>query len=448
MVTLAWQAGSDGESPPVTYGVWLLPDDTTPISGQPDLTTGDLNFDVTGLTNGEAYYFEVHAQDDAGNWETTNTERLYAVPFRALYELTLTSGPNGAVGAEPEYFVYEEGAEVSVIPTGLPGYTFSGWTGDVPAGHETDTPLNLVMDMNRAIEASFTRAYGTVVIDVNEASARWSFLDGDGLPHTGTGPTTVPSIPTGGIILTWEPLTGYTAPPSRTKSLSAGATVVFSGVYIPNVIFNTEPLPQRHYVGETATFEVAVTGGLEPLHFAWRFDSPLKSMSTVGANQPVLLLPVIQLTDAGDYWCEVTDAQPFAYASSVAVLEVAEHLTILQQPQGGAYVAGESHTFSVDISGGFAPLNHTWKKEGSPISSIAIFELTDLEVTDSGSYCVEIIDDMGDVVLSKSVDLQVDKGIPTVTKMGMLLLTVMSALSGTFLLHSPGKRRKNPYKKK
>lgn len=45
------------------------------------------------------------------------------------------------------------GAELSVTAVPPAGSTFDHWSGDVPAGHETDNPLMLTMDRNREIVA-------------------------------------------------------------------------------------------------------------------------------------------------------------------------------------------------------------------------------------------------------------------------------------------------------
>ena len=71
--------------------------------------------------------------------------------------LTVNAGPGGST--TPTGSSIREGnppSVVTVTATSDPGYKFAGWTGDVPAGHETDSPLLLTMTANRTVAASFT----------------------------------------------------------------------------------------------------------------------------------------------------------------------------------------------------------------------------------------------------------------------------------------------------
>jgi uncharacterized repeat protein (TIGR02543 family) len=63
---------------------------------------------------------------------------------------------NGMVSKDPSQVTYDYCTSVSLTATPSPGYTFTSWSGDVPAGHETDNPLSLTMDANKTVTASFT----------------------------------------------------------------------------------------------------------------------------------------------------------------------------------------------------------------------------------------------------------------------------------------------------
>jgi len=52
---------------------------------------------------------------------------------------------------------YAAGTEVTVY--GKFGYDFVNWSGDVPAGKETEYPLTLVMDSDKFIQANYVPAY-------------------------------------------------------------------------------------------------------------------------------------------------------------------------------------------------------------------------------------------------------------------------------------------------
>lgn len=425
---LRWQAAAADS--PVTYLIWQQ---TEPfggaVAGEPAYTTTNLAHTVTGLANGQAYFFVVRAQDMAGNTDNNVTE-TFAIPASPLYKLSLNEPAYGRVLSEPNQFVYEADAIVSLIPEGNPGYVFSGWSGDVPAGQEAASPLSLTMDSDKAIQAFFGRAHGTVNIETTTSAAPWSFIDGDGVQHSGDGSASVAGIPTGDITLTWEPLAGYDAPPQNTKALLPSGTVTFSGTYVPEVIFSEMPQPQRYYVGETASFSVTVVGGLEPLHYAWRKASG----GTVGANQTTFTIPEVQLEDVGSYSCEVTDAQPTTRISNSAQLEVAERLLVVHQPRGGYYDFGDAHTFSVEVAGGFAPLRYRWKKGETVLSTSSTFSIEKLTVQDSGAYCVEISDDKGDTITSEEAVLDVQITVPALRGMGLALLVALCVLGGLIFL--------------
>ncbi|HTO06816.1 MAG TPA: hypothetical protein VMR86_07130 [Myxococcota bacterium] len=68
-----------------------------------------------------------------------------------------TSASHGAVQRAPDLPLYPVGSTVTLTPVPDFGYLFSGWSGAVPAGHETDNPLQVMMDQPRAIQALFLR---------------------------------------------------------------------------------------------------------------------------------------------------------------------------------------------------------------------------------------------------------------------------------------------------
>ncbi len=421
---LEWQPATDA-STPITYHIWqgTEPFEGT-VTGQPAYTTQELSYTVPGLVNGQPYYFVVRAADSAGNTDT-NTVEGYAVPQAALFVLTATAGPNGSVQPEPSQFVYEDGTDVYVIPSGDVGYHFTAWTGDVPVGQESSEPLALTMNGDKAVEAAFERSRGTVVIDVTPETARWTFVDGDGVLHSGVGDATVSGMPTGQIPITWEPLAGFTAPTSPlTKTLGRDTTVVFSAVYGPVVMFSVQPQDQTRYTDESVQFEVQAGGGLGALEYQWWFDNGAKAVVPVGGNSPVLSILDLTLSNGGTYWCEVTDDMPATYASANAALQVGEHLEITQHPVGGEKRVGESHTFTVDTTGGIGSMAYLWKKGEVEIPGETgpTYTLPSLTLTDSGAYTVTVSDEYTDVRDSNTAVLEVTTGLPVTALAALIVL--------------------------
>jgi uncharacterized repeat protein (TIGR02543 family) len=73
----------------------------------------------------------------------------------AQYTFTVTSDGNGSVAWTPQKPLYGEGETVTVTATPNNGYTFVGWTGDVPPADNTDNPLELTITGNTSITAHF-----------------------------------------------------------------------------------------------------------------------------------------------------------------------------------------------------------------------------------------------------------------------------------------------------
>lgn len=82
------------------------------------------------------------------------------------YQLSVTTFPanGGTVDIYPEGTEFVEGTvvELAVNPNSNLGYQFIGWTGDVPAGHEMDNPLDITMDDNIELTAIFFYTTGLV----------------------------------------------------------------------------------------------------------------------------------------------------------------------------------------------------------------------------------------------------------------------------------------------
>ena len=437
-VLLAWSPATD-PSTPITYCIWrsTVPFEGT-VAGPPTSTTEDLSFLVDGLVNGQVYYFVVRAQDSVGNRDE-NTEERSATPVGIMHAVTATA-TNGAVVQSPDLPAYAFGSYVTLAASGDPGYDFAGWSGDVPPGHESASPLTLLVDGDKTLDAAFARATGTVVVSATPDDATWSFVDGDGVPHPGgVGDAVVPDVPTGQIIFTWDPYDGRTSPPMAFPELVSGGTVTISGVYGTPLSFTNHPQSQRLYTGDTAVFSVETVDGLGFLSYQWKFDDGEKALTDIVGDGPMLTIPAVTLSDSGPYWCEVSDQVPATYVSDTALLEVADHLEITVQPEGGEYIAKDSHTFSVTVTGGFLPLTYTWKQDEDVVGNDAEYALDSLAVSDSGVYSVEVMDDNGEVIVSESVQLTVEAGIPAMKMLGLAVLMSLCALLGVPMLRRVAK---------
>ena len=86
-----------------------------------------------------------------GSSEVSN---LFAEGGSGAYWLDTEATAGGTVDVGDGW--YSGGTSVTVTATASNGYVFSGWTGDVPVGNESDNPLNVVMDQPRDITALFS----------------------------------------------------------------------------------------------------------------------------------------------------------------------------------------------------------------------------------------------------------------------------------------------------
>ncbi|MCK4267041.1 MAG: hypothetical protein KAX31_07145, partial [Thermoplasmata archaeon] len=77
-IDLMWNPASD-PSYPITYNIYMSAVSGGQNFAAPDYMTNQTNFQVTGLTNGQEYFFVVRAEDSAGN-EDANTIERSAIP--------------------------------------------------------------------------------------------------------------------------------------------------------------------------------------------------------------------------------------------------------------------------------------------------------------------------------------------------------------------------------
>jgi uncharacterized repeat protein (TIGR02543 family)/uncharacterized delta-60 repeat protein len=75
------------------------------------------------------------------------------------HTLTIIAGTGGTVDPPPGIYNYDVGTEVTITAMPETNYRFSGWTGDVPFGHENDNPLSITIDSDKSVTANFIRQY-------------------------------------------------------------------------------------------------------------------------------------------------------------------------------------------------------------------------------------------------------------------------------------------------
>jgi hypothetical protein len=76
---------------------------------------------------------------------------------------------HGSVTRNPDQPTFDLGTDVTLTPVPDAGYSFTTWSGNVPAGHETDNPLHVTMDVDRVITAHFVTPGVIASDDFNRA---------------------------------------------------------------------------------------------------------------------------------------------------------------------------------------------------------------------------------------------------------------------------------------
>jgi hypothetical protein len=64
--------------------------------------------------------------------------------------------------------LYRQNSRVTLAATAAPGYTFAGWSGDLPEeGNAGDSSLSIRMEVNRTLNAYFARSFHEVEVSVS-----------------------------------------------------------------------------------------------------------------------------------------------------------------------------------------------------------------------------------------------------------------------------------------
>ena len=145
-----------------------LPGDPTSDNSGYYTSTVDYGWLGTATPSKAGYNFSPSSRTYA-NVTADQTGQDYTV---IIYTLTTQINPSagGSITKNPDKPLYKQGENVELTANANSGYTFTGWTGDVPAGHESDNPVTITIDTDKSITANFwkkgpcfiaTAAYGS-----------------------------------------------------------------------------------------------------------------------------------------------------------------------------------------------------------------------------------------------------------------------------------------------
>ena len=174
--------------------------------------------------------------------------------------------------------------------------------------------------------------------------------------------------------------------------------------------FVVEPESATLYTGDSHTLEVQIgdDGGV-PVSYQWKHQDENKAIID-GPTTALWTLDSVSTADSGTYWCDV-DFGGEQYSCSTATVQVEDTLVIDIPPVGGTVLAGEPFAFTVEVSGGYTPLNYQWTKNGLPVpsdTSEPTLTLAATTVDDTGTYIVTVSDALTDSIESSPVQLIVN----------------------------------------
>jgi hypothetical protein len=232
--------------------------------------------------------------------------------------------------------------------------------------------------------------------------------------------------------------------PAGTDALtSAAAVIVVNG---PLAISNQ---PTGATVIEPAghTFSVVAAGGVAPYTYQWQQNG----VDIPGATAAALTIDPTSEADEGDYSVLVTDSgvgplqqQVTSVAAALTVNQLVP-LQITLQPIGATVDVGASYTFTIAVSDGTSPYTYEWQVDTGagyvtiPSSDNPVLSLTNIQLTDAGSYqCV--ITDSTAVPVSVTTDAAVlvvnpsGSSLPAVGLFGLGLMAGVFALGGALVI--------------
>jgi hypothetical protein len=211
---------------------------------------------------------------------------------------------------------------------------------------------------------------------------------------------------------------------------------------LPGLTFTGHPENRYAYEGEEAVFQVGVNGPAAITYQWWFARDEEKVAINPGGNTPVLALEAVASTQAGEYWCEISDGSN-SLESVRASLFVAAPIAFTHQPADVAVPEKKSHTFHVATEGGFSPLQYFWFKDGLPLPDAEgpALILAGLQQDDAGSYHVEVLDSYTGAIVSGTADLSITAALPLLGGTALAFLAGLAGIAGALMVHGQARKR-------
>jgi hypothetical protein len=194
-----------------------------------------------------------------------------------------------------------------------------------------------------------------------------------------------------------------------------------------------QPQSQTNYAGTTAMFSVTA-GGDAPLSYQWRKSG----VNLSSATNSILALPNAQPADNDNY--NVVVGNPVGSVTSlVATLTVIVPVQISRQPISQTSGPGSNVTFAV-VATGTGTLHYQWRFNGTnllsnPTATSSNLMLTNVQLTDNGTYSVVVSDDISSITSSNATLTVLVKPVITVQPTNV---AVFPGGNATFFIEASG----------
>lgn len=155
-----------------------------------------------------------------------------------------------------------------------------------------------------------------------------------------------------------------------------------------------EPQDQHRYTGEPLTLEFIVSGGFQPLEYAWRKGGfPIS-----GATEASFTIPSVDMEDAGNYSCSVRDQFNRLLTSDTVSVQVAEPLDLGISATQIRQYTGPQVSITAAVNNGDGEYHYTWRKNGADLGAPDAAELllaAPVPASASGTYVCLVTDAFG-----------------------------------------------------
>jgi hypothetical protein len=227
----------------------------------------------------------------------------------------------------------------------------------------------------------------------------------------------------------------YTVTITNIAGSVTSSNAVLTLTNIPPLI-TQQPTNQTAGVGSNVMFVVLATGAT-PLSYQWQMDGTnlADGGQFDGATSNILTISDLQLTNSGTYAVVITNSFGSVTSSNAVLTLTNIPPTITLQPTNQTVGLGSNVAFVV-LATGTPPLSYQWQVDGTNLEDGGQFNgavsnvltISDIQLTNSGTYTVVITNIAGSVTSSNAV-----------LTVGQLSFTGMTAVGdGSFILSGFG----------